>query len=673
MLIALFINLMIIQVQPDEEIIREHLLLLTGQTEQEGETDNSLREWLIEKYLNPVSVHTAGISELMEVPFMTQAIAEGILSYRKENPLNRKEDLLHIEGVTEEYYALISLYISTDVLTGNVSAERKNLQAVIRDSNLKGNLITRYRRNVQLQEGFMRPDSSGGYLGGPAHLYQRIQLHAGQWSANYNHEKDPGEAVSYPLGMDFRSWHFSVQDAGLINRIVAGDFSLQYGQGLLFGGRGVTGKSPETAALMLRNERGIRPYASSSEYGYFRGFALSAGNKLQGDLFWSRRSLSASERGIDSTGRPLEGGLHRTLNEKSRKGILNEELTGIRLKAVQKRMQAGLTLYSLKYNRVVDFSGFSNVEGDTRYTMLSADIRAYFNKIAVFGEAALDQNQNPGFITGLLHSFSESGKLLLLYRQYSPLYYSPFGNAFGEAGQNQNESGLFISLTHRINRRLRVAIYADQYYFPSGSYYSRQPGGGTEYYVKLRMRPAARSELSIQLRQENKKRDRSVSGQVFTFAGERVAVQSSNLKRQIRLQWEQEKGGIRYRSRVELIYFRNAERKRSTGFLLYQDLRWQPAQKLRINSRISYFDTSGYEARVYQFENDMLYLMTNKALFGQGRRWYLLIKYTPSDFMDFWLKYAFTKHEHTDATGSGLNTIYSAQKNEIGVQMRIRF
>lgn len=665
-IIALLLNLLMLQAQQDEDIIHEHLLILSGQAGQEGDTDTTLREWLTDKYLNPVSVHTAGLSELMEVPFMTLTIAEGILSYRKERTVNRIEDLLNVEGVTEEDYALISPYISTDVSTDYASAGRKNLQELFRDTKLKGNMIMRYRRNAQLQEGFVRPDSAGGYLGGPAHLYQRFQLHSGYWSVNYTQEKDPGEAASYPFGMDFRSWHVSLRDAGPVNRIVAGDYSLQYGQGLVFGGRGLTGKSPETAALMLRSERGIRPYSSSSESGFFRGLALSAGEKLQGDLFWSRRSLSASERGVDSTGRPLEGGLHRTFNERSKKGTLDEELAGLRLKTVQKHIRAGLTLYSLQYNRMVDFPGYSSHERDTRHIMMSADIRAYFNEISVFGEAAADRNRNPGVLAGMQHSFAESGKLLLLYRRYSTSFFSPFSNAFGEGGLNQNESGLFISLTHRISSRVKVAVYTDQYRFPGSSYYSRQPGGGTEYYAIVRIRPAVHSEFSIQWRQEEKIRDRSVSG-------ERVAVQSSTLKRQVRLQWEQEKGSFRYRSRAEFSYYRNAERKGNTGFLLFQDLRWQPAQKLRINSRISFFDTSGYEARIYQFENDMLYLMTSKALFGQGRRWYLLIKYTPSDFMDFWLKYAFTKHEHTDANGSGLNTIYSAQKNEIGVQMRIRF
>src|SRR5690606_29752456 len=64
-------------------------------------------------------------------------------------------------------------------------------------------------------------------------------------------EKDAGEELIWDpstkrYGADFVSFHVAVKDVGKIKKIVAGDYQLQFGQGLVLGAGFAPGKGSET-------------------------------------------------------------------------------------------------------------------------------------------------------------------------------------------------------------------------------------------------------------------------------------------------------------------------------------------------------------------------------------------------------------------------------------------
>jgi hypothetical protein len=85
------------------------------------------------------------------------------------------------------------------------------------------------------------------------------------------------------------------------------------------------------------------------------------------------------------------------------------------------------------------------------------------------------------------------------------------------------------------------------------------------------------------------------------------------------------------------------------------------------------FDTESFATRVYQFENDLLYVFSSQAFFDQGQRMYVLLNYEPFDFLELWAKFGITVYEDTQVIGSGLNQIEGDQRSEIGLQARVRF
>jgi len=107
--------------------------------------------------------------------------------------------------------------------------------------------------------------------------------------------------------------------------------------------------------------------------------------------------------------------------------------------------------------------------------------------------------------------------------------------------------------------------------------------------------------------------------------------------------------------------------------LLYQDVRLQLRNNVRLDTRLTVFDTESFATRVYQFENDLLYVFGSQVLFDQGQRMYLLMNYEPFSFLELWAKFGITKYEDKQIIGSGLNEIQGDTRSEVGLQARIKF
>jgi hypothetical protein len=76
------------------------------------------------------------------------------------------------------------------------------------------------------------------------------------------------------------------------------------------------------------------------------------------------------------------------------------------------------------------------------------------------------------------------------------------------------------------------------------------------------------------------------------------------------------------RNRLEWTGYEKEQSEHSQGWLLYQDVFWRSAHLgLQANIRIAYFDTQGYNARLYAYESDVLYASSfpiDKETIGSG-------------------------------------------------------
>ncbi|MDQ3194342.1 MAG: hypothetical protein M3P82_04995, partial [Bacteroidota bacterium] len=109
------------------------------------------------------------------------------------------------------------------------------------------------------------------------------------------------------------------------------------------------------------------------------------------------------------------------------------------------------------------------------------------------------------------------------------------------------------------------------------------------------------------------------------------------------------------------------------GLLFYSDVRFIPIPGIVFDTRFIFFDTNNYDSRIYQFENDIKGVMSNAALYGKGRRWYVVLKYKPFPFAEISAKYAETFINGAKKIGTGNDEIKGDINNRLSLSIEIQY
>jgi hypothetical protein len=106
------------------------------------------------------------------------------------------------------------------------------------------------------------------------------------------------------------------------------------------------------------------------------------------------------------------------------------------------------------------------------------------------------------------------------------------------------------------------------------------------------------------------------------------------------------------------------------GFLTFADILYKPLLRpFSGNLRISYFETDGYDSRIYAFENDVLYGYSIPAFFDKGYHYYVNVHYKLSRKLSCWARFSQTIYSGKSEIGSGLDVIKGNKKSQIKVQV----
>jgi competence ComEA-like helix-hairpin-helix protein len=659
-----------VRVQIENEL--EHAVEEFDPEESEGNPDELL-EFIEQLAYQPININRATTDELMQIPGLNIRQANGIVKHRTENaPFTSIEELRLVDGIGLATLQRISPYVT--VGTGREPVRDLYLNPKFWTHNSRFEGLMRYQQVLQQQEGNLRPDSLGGFLGSPVKYYQRFRYTSNHLSLNLTQDKDPGEPLSGLSGFDFNSWHIAIRDVGKLKHFITGDYSVTFGQGLLLWSGGSFGKGRDVIQSVSKNERGIRPFSSAQESSGFRGVAATWGEKIQLTGFYSTRKRSAVAAGEGIVNFPSENGLHRTFNERNRRNNLIQETYGGRVRA---EIPSGYIGISAFYNQF----GQKIVRGSQphqRYSFhgkglygISADYRLLIGNSILFSELAYTGNSGYGFLTGSTFSFGNQTDLVFSYRRYDKALQSIFGAGFGEqSGRPGNETGFYAGLRHRLSPVIRISGYFDQFRFPAPRFQTRQPTSGYDW---------------LGLIEYNPKRDISIYALIRFKIRDQEYNSSDEYGRVTRLLGHHKRNGIRFqadyqvhprvrlRTRFDMAFARAAQSKTSNGRLFFQDIRFTARPNLRLDARITMFHTDDFESRVFHFENDLLYVLSNTMLFDQGQRMYILLHYKPSKWLELWIKAASTAYENRNVIGSGLNQIVGNRRSDIGIQARVRF
>jgi competence ComEA-like helix-hairpin-helix protein len=637
-------------------------------SEEDYGDPETLMEFLEDLIARPVNINRAGSEELTRIPGIDLRMAREIIRYRDEQaPFRSENDLIRVPGIGQ---------VTLERIRPFITVETRDLYANPRywTENSRFETFSRYRQVVQQREGYQKPDSLGGYLGSPVNYYQRFRYSSRHLSLNLTQNKQPGEPLRGVDDFGFSSAHIALQNAGRLQALVIGDYSVGFGQGLLLWSGGSFGKGSDVIGNPVRNDRGIRPSSSARSSAAFRGIAASYGNRFQLSGFYSDRQRTASEPDEVYVRFPVETVYRRTVAERERADNLQEQTIGGRLRVELPNGHAGVSAFTTTFSRPV-------IQGEQPHQIYrfdgktadgySADLQWARGPVHLFGEAAYTGNRAFGWLGGTQLRPSPDTRVIISVRNYQPELRALFGAGFGEqSGGPSNEKGIYTALEHRIIPGLTLRGYLDLFRFPAARYQNHQPTSGTDRLARADVRPSSELSFFVQIRQKSREQEFLTNDAM----GRELRQIGTEKRTNIRIHGEfQVHRDVRLRTRYDRVISGEADGSHSGGFLIFQDIRTFPVSGLRIDARLTFFDTDGYSSRVFQFENDLLYVMTNTMLFDRGQRAYILINYSPSDWLDLWMKVATTIYDNRTAISSGNQQIRGNRQDDIGIQARIRF
>ena len=640
---------------------------------------SDLYDRLFSLYSEPLNLNTAERTDLQSLFFLTDNQIDGILDYReKYGKFMTIYELMSIEGFDKEIvqHLMPFVTISAGVTKFNIAHPSNH------------DLFIRYQSVLERKKGYTLPDTlSNGrltsrYAGGPARFYARYNYaRAGQYSFGFTIEKDPGELITWDpgtsrYGMDYYSFHAMIENRGIFKRVILGDFTMDFGQGLVFGSGFRLGKGMEPVTTVRRNNFGVRPYRSVYENKDFSGVAVSMSLRpAQLTLFYSHvrrdgilRTDSRNEIPFISYIQTV--GLHRTPSEIQAKDKLADNSWGFNLnfKLNKEKLEIGFngiyTNYShrilpqkRKYNQFY-FQGISNAVGSLYFNY-------YMRNAHFFGDFAMSDNGGVGISSGIIASLTSNVQVSLHVRNYDKQFHSFYGNAFGESTTLINEQGVYWGIKVMPFRNLILSAYYDFFRFPWLKYRVDAPSRGNDLMLALSCIRYNKFDLRAQFRSKTKEYNYYEEGQNYPHI---EPMRTKRLWADFRYHFNK---NLNTKTRLQFTSVQFGE-KLSRGFLLAQDVNYSKA-KYSLSARVSYFDSDDYNSRQFIYERDLLYVYSIPSFYNQGVRYYLVFKYEVLRNISCWIKFGQTHFFNINKIGSGLETIDGATRTDLSAQLRIRF
>ena len=659
------------------QVIEQQLENLTEANEDLVTEDDSYLQAMHYFLREPLNLNYADEGLLQQLLLLTPIQISNLISYRKffGNFINIYE-LQSIPGWYVTTIRRIRPYVTV--------AERINVFNSL-SSRLKDgdhNLLIRGTQILENSKGYLLDTSAAKnfYLGSPQKLLVRYKYKfKNQLQYGFTAEKDAGEPFfkgARKSGFDFYSAHFFVRNSGIIKAVALGDFSVNMGQGLTQW-QSLAFKKGADILNTKRQSDVLRPYNSAGEIAFNRGAGITLQkNKWETTVFASYRKLDANFNADslnfeDFVSSLQLSGFHRTASEVANKNSQGQLTFGGNIgysthkihfgaNAVHYQFDHTITKKNVLYNRYA-LSGrqTGNYSVDYSYT---------YKNMHFFGEAAIDEGLDKAFINGLAISAHSHVDMSFLYRNISRGYQSLYANAFTESTYPANESGFYSGITIMPVDYLRIDAYADFYHFPWLKYRTDAPSSGNDYMIQLTYKPNREVEIYTRYRTENK----AINYNPFDFTLNPV---TGKPKQGLRTQFSYKLDKtFTFRSRVELAWFDQRGDDPQNGFLVYTDVIFKPMLKpLSGNIRVCYFETDGYNSRMYAYENDVLYGYSIPVFFDKGYRYYVNANYDVTRKLSIWARFAQTIYPDKNIIGTGLDQIKGNTKSEVKVQVIYSF
>ena len=599
--------------------------------------------WLQE---NPYDLNQITFGELLSLPGVTEADAHAIMAFRKEHGRFRTmSQVAAIDGGCRRLMEAIAPYVAV--------------------GNGRKNGLLSFRARVERDN-----PSDDSFVGSPLHSTSRISFsRKSECEVGALFEKDAGE----PTRAAYESGYVLARNVVPDVDVIAGDFSLEAGEGLLlWSGKTIT-KAQMSVRSPAKQTSGLKPHRSAGELNFLRGGGISFAGVRGRErwcalLFYSRRSLPATVQGDGSVSALVQDGSATDSASIARRNALEEELVGARVVYTHaEEMTLGVTAIRGCYDHPIRRSDPLRFAG-SRYVIAGMDMRCAPGIFVVFAEGTVMTGGSHAVVTGTLIHAGPACTFAAVFRNYSPGFDNPRGAGFGDNAETRNERGTYFGGVWDATSSLRVSAYFDQYRHPAPSENTPIPVAGDEAVIDFHHEPATGISLDGRF---------SVARSGTCIKGEDAW--GREIRQEARCERCRWKGGAGFRigrhvslsPQIECDHVTSPPSVDEWGFLLRHTIRVDAGRIFSVEGRMTIFGTGSYASRVYDVENDLSGLFAPHPLEGKGDRWYLVARIAPVVWCSVGVKYAVTEKEAGISAGARPRDLPRTRIDHVGIQIDV--
>lgn len=663
------------------DIIQQRIEFIAQQYESSNIDFSNLIEVLTYYFDHPLNLNTATKEELESLNLLSPFQISSFTKYRiQKGDFLTVYELRSIEG-----FDLMTIQNIIPFIDAQPSSKQDNFN--LKRSLKFGNheVMALWGKVLEEQEGYKPADSTTSpnsrYMGDPNRLYFRYRFkYANKLSFGVTADKDPGEEFftgSNPNGFDFYSAHLFAANIGIVKQVAVGDFHAQFGQGLTFWS-GFSYRKTADAMNVVRYGRKLSPYASRNENNFLRGAGTTIQIKdFELTAFYSNKGIDANLADADTLNAEdraftsfQNSGLHRTPSEIADKKAINEEIIGANLSWSKKAVKLGTRVVNSKYGTQFDGNQqlYQKFQLDTnQWYNAGLDANILLRNLNLFGEASMSSNGGWAYIAGALIQLDDRFSVSIINRNFQPNYLGIYANSFGERSDNNNEKGLYVGAKADIANGVVLTGYVDKYQFDWLSFRADGPLSGLDYMLRLQWQINRPLSVYTRFRKETQTQNANIDQTINSLTNVSRSYLRFHLTYLVSAQFK-------INSRVELSQSEYPGAPNGSGFVVYQDFQYKFMDyKSTLTGRVAIFDIDDYNARIYAYENDVLYYFSVPAFYKRGARGFLVYHYKPNRKIEFWAKISRTFLSHENTIGSGTELIEGPNKTEVRVQMRLKF
>jgi len=623
---------------------------------------------------NPINLNQCSQDDLSKLAFLSDFQIQGLWDYIQTNgQILSIYELPLIPGFEKEDVDRLLPFIT--IAKPSEDIQIKNLIASGRHE-----LIVKTGSVLETAKGY-KSSSTTKYLGSKYSAYTRYTFQSKdklEWGLIA--DKDAGEPFfkgENQKGFDYLSGYIALSNVLKLKKLVLGDFDAQFGQGLTFWSNLSAGKSSDPMGIRKR-ARGLVKHTSTNENTFLRGIGVTVPiKKFDVTVFASSKKIDANVEDSLINGETYfsslsESGLHRTPTEMGSKDALYELITGGNVFYNGKKVKVGITYSNVKIDGkyIVDSTLYKlygpSVEGRTN---VGFSLEGFVKNHHIFGEAAIiPESSERAILIGGLFKLSSLIDVSILGRSYTRGYTNYYTSGFAEGSGSYNENGIFTGISIQPLKGLKFSGYLDIFSYPWLKYRVDAPSDGYEYLLQTEYRFSSSFIGQVRYRYKNSEQNYTSELNKLDYV---IPFESQSARFQVVYTPSKT---LMLRSRFDFTGFGNDSTSKENGYVISQDIGYtHPKYPISVSFRFAIFNTDSWNSRIYSYESDMLYTFSVPAYYSKGTRTYLLVKYSPTNKIDCWVRWSRTYFSDLKEIGSGLDMIDGNVKSDVRLMLRVRF